>query len=133
MTTAWQKVFFDGGYRPEPHGMEWAVVISGRSYFARDLGPGSSMDAEWLALLAAVKLARELDLRSPVFVGDALAVIGEAQGTTKCPKPYLHHLHALRAFEEENGRVHIRYVKRTQNLAGIYLARPVGRSMSEPR
>lgn len=130
MTTAWQKVFFDGGYRPEPHGMEWAVVAGGRPYSARDLGPGSSMDAEWLALLAAVGLARELDLRSPVFVGDALAVIGQAQGKVKCPKPYLHHLRALQAIEEKTGPAHVRYIKRTQNLAGIYLARSVSRAAS---
>ena len=115
------KVFFDGGLRPA--GMEVAAVIGGRSYVECDLGPGTSMDAEWLALLHAVRLAEELGLATPVFLGDALAVIAQARGKVRCPTPYLSHLEAFRAVEQRIGRRHLRYVKRTQNLAGIQLAR----------
>lgn len=75
------KVFFDGGCRPPPHGMETAVVVKGRTYVRRDLGPGTSMDGEWLALLHAVEVAGALGLADPIFLGDALAVIGQATGT----------------------------------------------------
>jgi len=51
------KIFFDGGLRPA--GMELAVVIAGQAYIERDLGPGTSMAAEWRALLAAISLAKE--------------------------------------------------------------------------
>lgn len=120
------KLFFDGGYRPAPHGMALAVVVGGRCHLERDLGPGSSMDAEWLALLRAVRLARELAVADPVFLGDAKAVIAQARGAAKCPAAYRHHLDALRAIESETGRIHVRYLKRTQNLAGIALARRAG-------
>ena len=114
------KVFFDGGYRPSTVGMETAVVVRAQVYFQRDLGPGSSMDAEWLALIHAVTIAAELRLPDAVFLGDSLAVIGQANGTAKCRGAYLRHLEALKG---ASPLAHIRYVKRTQNLAGIALER----------
>ena len=63
------KVFFDGGCRPNPGPMEAAVVIRGVSYFFDDLGTGSSTEAEWLALIRAIELARDLGLEDVEFVG----------------------------------------------------------------
>jgi ribonuclease HI len=117
------KLFFDGGCRPAPAGMELAVVVGGRSYVQRGLGPGSSMDAEWLALIAAMRRAHELGTSDPVLLGDAAAVIAQANGTVRCPPSCLRHLQALRALPQPPGRVRIRYIKRAQNLAGIALAR----------
>lgn len=119
------KVFFDGGCRPMPLGMETAVVVKGRAYVRRGLGPGSSMDAEWLALLHAVEIAGELSLSDPIVLGDALAVIGQANGVVRCPRAFVPHLAALRRFPAVP---RIRYVKRTQNLAGIALAGATCRS-----
>ncbi|WP_244501499.1 reverse transcriptase-like protein [Sphingomonas gellani] len=116
------KVFFDGGYRPDPVGMEWAVVVGGRCHRETGLGPGTSMTAEWLALLGAIRLAQAMGLADPLFLGDAKAVIAQANGTVRCPAPHLRHLEELRAIERQVGRRRIRYVKRTQNLAGIALA-----------
>ena len=73
------KVFFDGGYRPAT-GMETAVVVRGNEYVRRGLGPGTGLEAEWQALFHAVQIADELGLDEPVFLGDALAVIGPAAG-----------------------------------------------------
>jgi ribonuclease HI len=115
------KIFFDGGYRPE--GMELAVVAAGQSHIDRDLGPGSAMDAEWLALLAAIRHAYALGLPDPVLLGDAVAVIAQANGTARCPPAYRHHLAALDALPRPPGTLRIRYIKRSQNLAGIALAR----------
>lgn len=115
------KVYFDGGWRPAS-GMETAVVIGGTSHIARDLGPGSSMDAEWLALIAAMRLAHALGLVDPVLLGDAAAVIAQATGAVRCPRGYRHHLECFRSLSQPAGRVQIRYLKRTQNLAGIALA-----------
>jgi len=117
------KVYFDGGYRPAPVGMETAVVVGGRSYIARDLGPGTSMDAEWLALIRAVEIARELRLANPLFIGDSLAVVRQASGIAKCRGATAKHLEALQALSAALGPLHIRHVKRAQNLAGIALAR----------
>lgn len=115
------KVFFDGGCRPDPVGMELAVVIGGRSYLRRDLGPGLSMDAEWLALIEAMRLAHTLDLVDPVLLGDAAAVIGQANGTVRCPPSCVRHMQVFQALPRPRGHVRIRYLRRAQNLAGIAL------------
>ena len=116
------KVFFDGGSRPHPTGMELAVVMGGRTIIKRDLGSGTAMDAEWLALIEAMGLAHQHGLIDPVLLGDAAAVIAQAEGSVRCPPAYLHHMQAFRALPLPAGRVRIRYVKRTKNLAGIALA-----------
>jgi ribonuclease HI len=115
------KVFFDGGWRPAT-GMETAVVVRGREYVRQGLGPGSSMEAEWLALLHAVEVARELELDNPVFLGDSLAIIGKAtrmaRSTDRQPHPA-----SLERLPPISGKLHARHVKRSQNLAGIALAK----------
>lgn len=117
------KIYFDGGYRPAPTGMETAVVIKGRSYIERGLGPGSAMEAEWRALIRAVELAQQLGIRDPLFLGDALAVIHQAHGIAKPnhkAAALFQHLYTL--LPAPAART-IRYIKRNQNLAGIALAR----------
>ncbi len=115
------KVFFDGGCRPNPGEMEVAVVAAGRTHILRDLGHGTSEDAEWLGLIEALKVAQALD-RDFVLVGDAIGVIGQANGTAKCRSAGVRHQEAFRVLASEKPP-HIRYIKRTQNLAGIALAR----------
>lgn len=117
------KVYFDGGCRPDPIGMETAVVVGGRSHLQRDRGPGTSLDAEWLALISAVEVAREMALAHPLFFGDSLAVIGQANGTLKCRGTSVRHLLVLQALNGSSAPLRIRHVKRSQNLAGIALAR----------
>lgn len=113
------KIFFDGGYSPA--GMEYALVAGGRTYMRRDLGDGSSMEAEWLALTAALTLANDLALAEAVLLGDAAAVIAQAHGAIRCPPAYRDHYERFLALPRPAGRLRIRYVKRTQNLAGIAL------------
>ena len=117
------KVYFDGGCRPNPGAMEMAVVISGREHLQRDLGPGTAMDAEWLALIEALTLARELGPANFILLGDAAAVIEQAEGKAKCPLAVRHHYERFRLLAVKAGPVRLRYVKRAQNLAGIALAR----------
>ncbi|MFV0624336.1 reverse transcriptase-like protein [Sphingomonas sp. ac-8] len=115
------KLFFDGGCRPGS-GMELAVVAGGRSFVRRELGPGTSMDAEWLALIEAMRRAHALGLADAVLLGDAAAVIAQASGRVRCPASCLPHLAVFQALPRPSGRLRIRYVKRSQNLAGIALA-----------
>lgn len=117
------KVYFDGGCRPEPVGMETAVVVRGQAHVRRALGPGTSLDAEWLALLHAVEVARELGLVQPLFLGDALAVIGHANKLAPGNAASARHLLALQERWTSPVPLHLRHVKRSQNLAGIALAR----------
>lgn len=117
------KIFFDGGCRPGPAGMELAVVAGGRTYVERDLGPGTGMAAEWLALIAAMRLAVTLDVHDALLLGDAAAVIAQAEGRVRVPPAYRHLHRALADIGRPPGRTRLCYIKRSQNLAGIVLAR----------
>lgn len=117
------KIFFDGGCRPNPGEMELAVVAAGRTFLLRDLGYGTSTDAEWLALIHALKIARSLEAKDFVLIGDAAGVIAQANGTAKCRGAGLGHLERFRELASGAMPPRIRYIKRAQNLAGIALAR----------
>ena len=116
------KIFFDGGCRPNPGLIEIAVVAAGRTEVRRNLGTGTSADAEWLVLLHAVEVARSLGRADYVLLGDSANVVAQANGLTPCRGDALRHLQAFRALTAVAGPPRIRRVKRTQNLAGIALA-----------
>lgn len=116
------KIFFDGGLRPLPAGMETAVVIAGRAFVSRDLGAGTSMTAEWLALIDAACRASALGLGDAVLLGDAAAVVAQANGRVRCPVAHAAHLAEFLALRSAAGPLRVRYIKRSQNLAGIALA-----------
>lgn len=117
------KIYFDGGCRPNPGAMEAAIVAGGQTQILRRLGYGTSMDAEWLALLHALRFAVSLGESEIVLLGDSAAVIAQANGTAKCRSGSKAHLEAFRGLASTAGTPRIRYVKRSQNLAGIALAR----------
>lgn len=116
------KVFFDGGCRPNPGTIEIAVVAAGQTHVLRDLGHGTNGDAEWLALIHALRIAQTLGTADFVLLGDAMAVVGPASGTVKCRGAATAHLEAFRALAGAS-TPQVRYVKRSQNLAGIALAK----------
>ncbi|ATY33733.1 ribonuclease HI [Sphingomonas psychrotolerans] len=117
------KIFFDGGCRPNPGAIEIAVVAGGRTTILRDLGNGTSSDAEWLALIQALTIARSLDAADFVLIGDTADVVAKANGTVKCRGVDIRHLERFRALASAAGRPRVRHIKRSQNLAGIALAR----------
>jgi ribonuclease HI len=117
------KIFFDGGCRPNPGEMETAVVVAGRAHIRRELGYGTRIDAEWLALIHALEIALSLHLPEFVLLGDAADVVNQANGTVKCRDIGIEHLRAFRALLGSSAPPRIRHIKRTQNLAGIALAR----------
>ena len=117
------KIFFDGGCRPNPGAMEIAIVAQGQTHILRDLGHGSNDDAEWRALLHAVKLARSLGLVDCVLLGDAATVIAQANGSAKPRGVGIVHRAALQTLLAGDAPPRVRHIKRTQNLAGIALAR----------
>ncbi|MBB6424881.1 ribonuclease HI [Sphingopyxis sp. JAI128] len=117
------KIYFDGGCRPNPGAMEIAVVAGGVVEIDRDVGSGSSMDAEWLGLIAALRLARRRGLADFVLLGDAAAVVRQANGAARPRGTAVQHLRTFRELAGEGPAPRIRHIKRTQNLAGIALAR----------
>ncbi|MDB5694613.1 MAG: ribonuclease [Sphingomonas bacterium] len=114
------KVYFDGGYRG--NAMETAVVAAGQVTIARGLGPGSSSDAEWLALIRALTIAQSLG-SDFVLLGDSADVVAKANGLIRCRGSCVGHLREFRTLAGGRDAPHIRYIKRSQNLAGIALAR----------
>ena len=117
------KIFFDGGCRPNPGAMETAVVIGGQAHIERDIGHGTSMDAEWLALIHALRLARSHDCTDTILLGDSAAVVAQANGITKARGTNAAHLQHFHSLIDPANPPRIRRIKRAQNLAGIALAR----------
>ncbi|MEO6716710.1 MAG: reverse transcriptase-like protein [Novosphingobium sp.] len=116
------KVFFDGGCRPNPGRIEAAVVVRGVTHLFEDLGHGTNSDAEWLALICALELTRELGLAEVELIGDAAEVILQATQAFATGRATHHHAAALLALCASKPVARIRWIKRAQNLAGIALA-----------
>lgn len=123
MTARRTKIYFDGGCRPNPGAMEIAVVTGGIAAIDRSIGVGGSMDAEWLALIAALRLAQARGFSDYVLLGDAATVVAQANGTVRARGDAAAHLLRFEALVGGGPRPRVRHIKRAQNLAGIALAR----------
>ncbi|HEX8126749.1 MAG TPA: reverse transcriptase-like protein [Allosphingosinicella sp.] len=122
------KIFFDGGCRPNPGRIEVAVVARGVSYYFDDLGSGTSNDAEWLALTLALRVGQSLGERDFDLIGDCANVIAQANGESRCPtQAAAAHRSRFRDLAESSPPKRVRWIARTQNLAGIALASRHGR------
>jgi len=118
------KIFFDGGCRPNPGRMEAAVVVRGVAHFFDDLGSGTSHDAEWLALRMALRVAQSLGVPEFELVGDCANVIAQANGLARCrTEAAAAHYASFQASAAAAPPRRIRWIARTQNLAGIALSR----------
>jgi ribonuclease HI len=116
------KIYFDGGCRPNPGTMETAVVVRGVTYHNPDCGHGTNTEAEWLALIHAAQVALSLGERDVIFLGDAVVVVGQANGVAKCRSDALRrHLDAFQQLKTGFDHIRIRHIGRSQNLAGIAL------------
>ena len=127
MTRTRIKIYFDGGARPNPGTIEIAVVCGGVAHIERDAGRGGSLDAEWLALIAGLRLARARGFEDFLLLGDAAAVVAQANGAARARGGAAVHLAAFRALVGDGPKPRIRHVGRAQNLAGIALAKLHGR------
>ena len=129
MGSARVKIFFDGGCRPNPGAMATAVVIGGAALIDHDAGEGTAMEAEWLALIAALRLAKARGLSDFILVGDALAVIEQAMGRVPCRGDHVRHLATFRELVGPGPGPRIHHVGRAQNLAGVALERAMTRAL----
>jgi ribonuclease HI len=104
--------------------MEIAAVAHGIAHVRRDIGQGTGEEAEWLALLHAVRLAVELGADDVELIGDSRSVISHANGAGKCRDAALRrHLDVYRAAIATIPHVRLRAIPRSKNLAGIALAK----------
>jgi ribonuclease HI len=118
------KIYFDGGCRPNPGVIEIAVVVRGILHHKADVENGTNNDAEWLALLYACEVAVSLNARDVIFIGDAALVVNQATGITKCRSANLqNYLDTFVRLSDGFERARIRRIGRSQNLAGIELAK----------
>jgi ribonuclease HI len=124
MRTGRLRIFFDGGCRPNPGMMEIAAVVRGIAHVRRGIGQGSGEEAEWLALLHAVRIAVDLGADDVELVGDSRSVINHANGAGPCRDATLRqHLESYRAAIAAIPRFRLRAISRSKNLAGIALAK----------
>ena len=118
------KLWFDGGCRPNPGAITTAVVASGRSFIRSDHGAGDNNDAEWLALLHALGVARDMAVRDITVLGDAALVVDQATGRARRMAPrFRAYVESFTTLAAGFDRVTVRHVRRGQNLAGIALER----------
>jgi ribonuclease HI len=104
--------------------METAVVARGITHHRPDCGHGNSNDAEWMAVIHALEIALEIGADNIVLIGDSALVIGQANGLVKCRNPsFQAKLELFRQRASRLERVKVRLVGRSQNLAGIALAK----------
>ncbi len=116
------KVWFDGGCRPNPGVITTAVLAGGHVWLRRDHGHGDNADAEWLAALDALALARDLALTDVVLLGDSAMVVAHVRAGT-VPARFGGYRARFAALAAGFARVRVRHVRRGQNLAGIALDR----------
>ncbi|MBC2665232.1 reverse transcriptase-like protein [Novosphingobium flavum] len=122
------KLWFDGACRPNPGAMSSAVAARGRVWLESGLGHGDNNDAEWLALLHALRVARELGASDIILLGDSALVVAQASGRAPCRGArFAAALAQFRADAQGFARLRLRHVGRAQNLAGIALERAFGR------
>jgi ribonuclease HI len=118
------KIFFDGGCRPNPGRIEVAVVARGATYYFDDLGLGTSSDSEWLALRLALSLGQSLAEPDFDLIGDCADVIAQANRSSRCrTKAAVEQRERFHESAQSNPPKRIRWISRTQNLAGIALER----------
>lgn len=116
------KIWFDGGCRPNPGTIRTAVVAGGETFCQTAHGTGDNNDAEWLALLDAMALARRLGLDDVVLLGDSVMVVNQARGAARrVPSRFRAYLDRFHDAAAGFARVRVRHVGRAQNLAGIAL------------
>ncbi len=117
------KLYFDGGCKPNPGKMEYAVVSQdGFIKVHQPLHHGTNNEAEWIGFIMAVEIARSYADDPVEILGDSKLVIMQAQGLWKVNVP------ALAAFRDEFlilkkdfKNLTLTHVRRHLNLAGIYI------------
>ena len=97
------------------------MVVRGVVHLFDDIGLGSSLDAEWVALIRALELAQSLGAAQIELIGDAKGVIEQANLALRNGHGQ-GHAATFAGLAIKTPTARIRWIKRSQNLAGIALA-----------
>lgn len=98
--------------------------MRGVAHISTDLGSGTNCDAEWLALILALKVAQDSGAQDFVLLGDSAVVVAQARRERPCRGTDLQrHFDTFAALVGDAKWPRIRKIARAQNLAGIVLAR----------
>jgi len=117
------KIYFDGGCRPNPGPIEVATVARGVVRIDDALGQGGNGEAEWLALIAAARLAAAMAAPATVLLGDSANIVAIARGLAPPRSATARaHLATFQAIARTLPGLKVRRIGRAQNLAGIALA-----------
>jgi Ribonuclease HI len=92
------------------------------SHVFTDLGYGTNEDAEWLGLIRALELVQAEGIVDALLLGDALAVVRQANAALVAGAIAAGHARTFQALHAACRPARIRWIKRSQNLAGIALA-----------
>lgn len=106
------------------------MFARGVAYHEAGLGHGTNDDAEWLALLHALRVAHALGEADVVLIGDSRLVVNQAKGmgAALAGSDRFHgHREAYRGLAVGFERIRIRHVPRAKNMAGIVLEKIHGR------
>lgn len=118
------KIYFDGGCRPNPGEIAVAVVVRGVVHHLPALSIGTNSDAEWLALIQALRIAQATGATDFDLLGDSALIVNQANGIWPCRSLALRtHLRDFTELAALRAPRRIRRIPRTQNLAGIALDR----------
>jgi ribonuclease HI len=116
---AW-RAWFDGSAHPNPGRIGIGVLLAGpageRVEISRRAGHGSSGDAEYLALIAALEKAVELGVAELLVVGDSQVVVHDVLLSPHAGAKSLEE-HRARVVQlmAAMARVHLRWVPRHRN------------------
>jgi ribonuclease HI len=117
------KIYFDGGCKPNPGAMEYAVVSPDLDYqFHEKIQEGTNNMAEWIGFLVAVEIARMREIKTVEILGDSNLVISQAKGLWKVKAPELITFHnEWKKMKGDFDQITLTHVPRAENLAGIYI------------
>lgn len=113
------EFYFDGGCKPNPGRMDIGVVCKklGIAHYEKR-GRGTNNQAEWLALIQAVRFARDHGVASVTFIGDSQLVVNQAMGRWQIKNAEMRDLCAEFRNEVAGMDYYVQFVPRERNLAG---------------
>ena len=122
-----EVLYFDGGCKPNPGIMEVCTYYNGISNHQRNLGHGTSNQAEWLSFLLTLETAKEYGLKEIKVVGDSTLVVNQANGKWQIKNEHLKPFYdEYKKLKNHFTKLVIEYIPRERNRAGMVIEGLIG-------